>query len=67
MPKLTREQAAVISAYTGFLAGPFEDLQALGDKLMGYPTFTHQYGDLQFTAELRDKAKSMFVAICADR
>lgn len=32
MNKLTREQAAIIGAYTGTLCGPFEDVHDLADK-----------------------------------
>ncbi len=67
MDKLTREQAAIISVYTGFTCGPFEDVQKLGDELMGYPTFTHQYASEKFAEELREKVKPRFLALCADR
>jgi hypothetical protein len=65
--RLTRRQAAIVGAFTGFAAGPFEDVQLLGDELMGYPTFTHQYGSKEFVDDLKEKARPLFVAIAATR
>jgi hypothetical protein len=62
--KLTREQAAIIGAFTGIACGPFEDIQKLGDELMGHPTFTHQYGDKKFVDDLKDRCKPKFLEIC---
>ncbi len=65
--KLTRRQAAIIGAFTGITAGPFEDVQQLGDELMGRPTWTHEYAHEKFADELRERAKPLFLAICAER
>ena len=65
--RLTREQAAIIGAYTGITCGPFEDIQALGDKVMGFPTFTHMYGDRAFVEHLRETVRPQFIEICAER
>lgn len=65
MTKLTREQAAIISAYTGFLAGPFEDLHAYAEAKFMRPVWTHEFGD---NAErLRELAKEDFLAIVATK
>jgi len=66
-PKLTRRQAAIIGVFTGISAGPFEDVQQLGDELMGRPTWTHEYGGEAFAEELKQRVKPIFIAICADR
>lgn len=65
--RLTRKQAAIIGLFTGFACGPFEDIQALGDKLTGEATFTHQYGNLMFVERLKELVKPQFLAICAER
>lgn len=67
MNKLTREQAAVIGVFTGVLCGPFEDIQKLGDELMGRPTWTHEYGNKAFSEKLNELVKPRFIALCADR
>jgi hypothetical protein len=66
-PKLTRRQAAIIGVFTGISAGPFEDVQQLGDELMGRPTWTHEYGNEKFADDLRERARPLFIALCADR
>jgi hypothetical protein len=62
--KLTKEQAAIIGLYTGYTCGAFADVQELADKLLGYPTFTHQFGDKQFVDMLQEKVKPMFISLC---
>jgi hypothetical protein len=66
MTKLTREQAAVISAYTGFLAGPFSDMHEYAERILGYPVFTHQFASEELTETLQQKAKMDFLSLCAD-
>jgi hypothetical protein len=63
MDKLTRRQAAIISAYTGFLSGPFEDLHEYAEKTLGRPIFTHEMGFKEFSDELREATKADFLAI----
>lgn len=67
MKKLTREQAAVISAYTGYLAGPFEDMHSYVEKVMGRPVFTHEMASPKVCDEIRDAARADFTALRADR
>ena len=62
---LTREQAAIIGVFTGISCGPFEDIQKLGDELVGYSTFTHQYADKDFWANLKVLCKERFINISA--
>lgn len=64
MQRLTREQAAIIGAYTGFTAGNFADVQRYADRLLGRPTWTHEFADPKFAEELRQKSKPDFLAIC---
>ena len=66
MKKLTKEQAAIIGAYTGFTAGPFSDIHEYIEKIMGRPVFTHELADKDLFDEIREKAKPDFLAICVD-
>jgi hypothetical protein len=66
-PRLTRRQAAIIGAFTGVSAGPFGDIQLLGDELMGRPTWTHEYGNKEFVEKLKELARPLFLEICAER
>jgi hypothetical protein len=67
VPRLTREQAAILALFTGITCGPFDDVQRLGDELMGYPTFTHQYGNEEFVDDLKNRVREKFLAICYDK
>lgn len=63
MQKLTPDQAAVISAYTGFLVGSFSDMHAYAEKKLGHPIFTHQFADEDLVEKLQALAKPDFVAL----
>lgn len=66
MKRLTREQAAIIGAYTGIVCGPFADVHEKVESLMGRPVFTHEMGGEAFVAQVREKAKAEFLSICHD-
>lgn len=63
MTRLTKEQAAIIGAYTGVLCGEFSDLHKKIKEIMGRPVWTHEMGSKKFTEELRKKAKPLFLSI----
>lgn len=64
VPMLTREQAAIIGLFTGTICGDFADIQALGERLMGHPIFTHQFPAI--SGRLKALAKPLFLSICFD-
>ena len=64
MERLTKEQAAIIGAFTGICCGPFADVQEYADRVLGHPTWTHEFGSREFAAKLKDAAKADFLAIC---
>lgn len=61
--RLTSEQAAIIGAFTGYLAGPFSEMHAYIEKIIGRPVFTHEMASEALSAEIREKAKADFLAI----
>ena len=63
-PKLTKQQAAVIGAYTGFTAGPFADIHEYAERILGRPIFTHEFASKRLSEEIRKAAESDYVAIC---
>ena len=67
MQKLTREQAAVVGAFTGFTAGPFEDIHVYAEKKMGRPIFTHEFASRDMADALKELAREDFLSLCADR
>lgn len=60
---LTKREAAIVSAYTGFLIGSFSDMHEYAEKIMGHPIFTHQFADESLVKKLREKTKKDFIAI----
>ncbi len=64
MTRLTKEQAAIIGAYTGFTCGDFSDIQEYAEKKFGCPIFTHQFADKELMEKLKILAKDDFLAIC---
>ena len=61
MDKVTIEQAAIISAYTGFLLGSFSAMHEYAEKKLGRPIWTHEFASEALTAELREAAMDDFV------
>jgi hypothetical protein len=66
MQRLTKEQAAIIGAYTGIICGNFGDIQLYADKILSRPTWTHEFANKDFVEELKTVAKEDFIALCAD-
>jgi hypothetical protein len=60
---MTRQEAAIVTAYTGFLIGSFSDMHELAEKVMGVPMMTHEFGDRELMKELKEKVKPLFVGI----
>lgn len=64
-PRLTKQQAAIIGAYTGITCGPFNDIHEYVDS---FPQFkgimTHEFADKSIVEEIREAVKPSFLAIC---
>ena len=62
-PKLTSEQAAILSAHTGILCGDFNTFHRYVEQVMQRPVFTHEMADKKVCEEIKAKSKSDFLAI----
>jgi hypothetical protein len=62
--RLTKEQAAIIGAYTGVTCGPFRDVQDYASRLLGRPLWAREMGSQACADEIRAAAKADFLAIC---
>ena len=60
---MTPREAAIVSAYTGYLIGDFSVMHAYIEEKMGRPVFTHEMGNDMFMKELQQEAKSDFISI----
>jgi len=60
---MTRRESAIVGAYTGVLAGPFEAMHEYVEEIMGRPVFTHEMGNEKIAEQIKEKAKPDFVAM----
>ena len=58
---MTKREAAIVRAYTGYLVGEFSDFQAYAEEVMGRPVFTHELPNI--ADELKEKSKKDFMSI----
>lgn len=58
---MTKREAAIVSAYTGYLIGEFKDFHAYAEEVMGRPVFTHEFPSI--AEELKEKSKKDFMSI----
>lgn len=63
--RLTRKQAAVIGAYTGYICGPFSDVHAYVDGLPGFKGITSGFSFVAMAGAIHEAAKADFLALCA--
>ncbi len=67
MTRLTREQAAIIGAFTGFSCGPFSDVHKKVEELLERPVFTHEMANPDLWEKVREKVKPEFLNLCAEK
>ena len=64
--KLTKEQAAIIGAYTGISCAPFSVIHEKIEQVLGRPVWTHELASKDVWAEVKDKVKAEFLELCYD-
>ena len=52
---MTKREAAIVSAYTGYLIGEFHEMHVYVEELLGRPVFTHEFGSHDFAEDLRKR------------
>lgn len=60
---MTREESAIISAFTGVLVGPFDAFHEYVEKIMGRPVWTHEMGNKAISQEIKEMSRADFVAL----
>jgi len=62
MQKLTKEQAIVITGFTGIMAcKSFNDFHGDVEKRLGRPVFTHEFANKELSEEIKELYKSDFM------
>lgn len=60
---LTKQQAIIVSAYTGFLICKFSDMHKAVEDKLGYPVWTHQFGDKAFDDKIKEAFREDFLKL----
>ena len=61
---LTKEQAIIISGFTGITCCNFGLLHEDVEKRMGHPVWTHQFGDEAFMDKVKALYRDDFIDMC---
>jgi len=62
--KMTKREALVVSAYTGFLCGvTFADLHEYIEEVLEHPVFTHELASSSMIQLIKEKSRDEFIAI----
>jgi hypothetical protein len=64
---MTKKEATIVSAYTGYMLGDFSDMHEYVEKIMKRPVFTHELGNKKFCEEIQEKAKEDFISIKVEK
>lgn len=60
---MTKEEAAIVAAYTGVLIGDFGDMHQYIEDKLERPVFTHEMGSESFMSELKEACREDFINI----
>ena len=63
---MTKREAAIVSAYTGFLLGNFGDMYEYIEEIMGRPVFTHEMGSGAVADQIQAKSKPDFLKLVVE-
>ena len=61
VPKLSKNEAAIIGLYTGFTCGPFSDIHEKAEVVLGHAIWTHEFASKELMAELKGLVKAEYV------
>lgn len=64
MQRLTKEQAAIIGAYTGICCGPFSDIHEYVEQKLGRLVLTHELIYHETQKEIKERTKEDFMSLC---
>ena len=61
---MTRDEAILLSAYTGFLLVPdFSEVHKFCEDALGRPIFTHEFADLDVQKEIQEKLRPQIMEL----
>jgi hypothetical protein len=66
MTKLTKQQAIIITGYTGITACKFDVFHEDVERRLNKPVFSHQFADPEFMDAVRDVYQKDFMEMAYD-
>lgn len=60
---ITKRDLAVLSAYTGYMFGEFQNFHGYAEEIVGHLIFTHQFGDKEMSKKLHELSKEDFLKL----
>lgn len=60
---MTKNEAAILSAFTGKMIGRFSDMHEYVEKIFGHPVYTHQFADKDFVQKVKDLSYNDFIQL----
>lgn len=61
--RLTKEQAIIISAFTGVLCCDFSDLHDAIEKKISHPVYVHELGDKNMAKRIKEAFREDFLSL----
>lgn len=61
--RLTKEQAAIIGAYTGITASNFSVIHEYAEKVLKRPVWSYEFASQETMEELKDASRKDFLSI----
>jgi len=60
---LEKRDLAILTAYTGYMFGDFQDFHGYAEEILGHPIFSHQFGDKQMSEKIHKLSKEDFLQL----
>lgn len=60
---MTKREAAIVSAYTGILAGSFSEMHKYIEEIMERPVWTHELANEKIVEEIKKRSREHFIQI----
>jgi len=62
---MTKRECAIVSAYTGYFCGDFNELHKYVQEILERPVFIHELGNEEVAKEIHKKSKEDFIKLGA--
>jgi hypothetical protein len=66
IPALTKEQAFVLTGFTGISCCNFSDFHGDVERRLGRPVWTHEFAVQEFVDEIRELYRADFMSIVSE-